>query len=515
MGVESGLDLATPAESKSAAAKVAAAMGLKANGINAIAQNIGAGVAGQLSSAVGPSKQNGGDAANTLSSLPIGLAAFNLAQGIGQGTSIGLNLSQASASPSNGSNLLVIARNLGLGISTPIASTINFKNLTSQASASFSSVPLGLVAFSLAQGIGQGVSTGLNLTQKQFDPANNSDFTSLAQNLGLGIASPIASSVDVQTLIKQARASEGISMARLSDFAGSIGAGLGEGASRGLGLEKTDPSGTASRKRQAAQNPNAQDFPGIVQNFTMGLSEAFLQSSDLNKTLSSIGLNVNLSNISLLSLASGAGRGVGEGIAIGLNTDALRNLSSNSSVVSGNGVDLDQERAAELFTKGLLATFLQNGGVKSVSDAISAETENLTASVDVRKTAEGVARGLVEGSIHALSQAGGFQKVLAGDFPVELAFNISSLPASSFNDSLNGSAVAFTRGLASEGILLISKLIKSGKENSTLLKRGATESVGMTTSLFNILCTNGYRLQKSGTAPSYAGSAANDAFFSH
>ncbi|PVI01883.1 hypothetical protein DM02DRAFT_670923 [Periconia macrospinosa] len=488
MGVENGLNLTTPEESKIGAVKIAQSMGQESTGINMVAQNLGTGLSGQLSSAFAPtnnSDSSGNGLLGGLGSLPIGLAAFSLAQGIGQGTSRGLKLTQTTMNPVNSSDIMAIAQNFGMGVSEPIASNIDIQSLMSRSGAGLSSLPIGLMAFSLAQGIGQGTSSGLKLTQEKFEPVNNSDVTTIAQNLGLGISTPIASSIDVQSLLSQAGSGGGISLNQLPQIAASAGVGLGEGASRGLGFAKPGPAGSLSRKRQAPQDPNSLDIPGAVGNFTLGLSESFLKSADLNKALSSSGLasggggigGFNFSDISFVSLASGAGKGIGEGIAIGLDSNAPRNLSTKSFVVNDSGIDPDQEQIAEQFTKGLLASFLQNGGVKSVGNAVTSNAGGLTSSIDLPKTAEGVGRGLVEGSIHALSQAGGFQKVIAGDFPKELAFTLPPLPVSTFNDSLNGSAVAFTRGLAGEGVLLVSQLVKTTKDKSTLLRRDSTQSI--------------------------------------
>lgn len=367
----------------------------------------------------------------------------------------------------------LVAQNLGSGLSAQLAPALGNTS---------TSVPIGLAAFALAQGIGKGSASGLNLTQEKFEPKNASDIMGIASNFGLGISAPIAASIDVNKLVNQAGAGGSQIMAQIPQIAAAAGQGLGVGASKGLGLMKANMTGgSLFGKRQSLTDPNQVDIPGAVGNFTLGLSESFLGSSDLTKLLGSGapgGLNFNLDATGLISLASGAGKGAGEGLAIGLKITTAVNGTITSPVTSSNGVNQTQEQIAEEFVKGLVSGLLQNGGVTALGNAITSGSGGLTKSIDMAKAAEGAARGLVEGSVNAFSQAGGIQKTLSGDFPKELAMNLPSLPPTAFDDSLNGSAVAFTRGLSGEGILLFVQLMNMGKNGSTSspLKRSIEET---------------------------------------
>lgn len=370
-----------------------------------------------------------------------------------ESTAIATKVAAASGQQPTGINL--VAQNLGTGLSAQLAPTLG--NLSS------GNLPIGMVAFSLAQGIGQGSASGLNLTQQQFPPSNGSDVMTIAKNFGLGITGPIASSSGVQTLLSQAGGSSDI-MAQIPQIAAAAGAGLGQGASIGLGLTKSGTTGTLA-KRQAANSPAQMDVPGIVGNLTLGLSQSFLESSNLSMLLQSSGGSLNLDSSSLVSLASGAGKGIGEGIALGLGGTAGNNSTALVSRATSGG-NQTEEQIAEQFTKNLVVSLLQNGGLKAIGDSLTSQAGGLTTNVDIAKAAEGAARGLVEGSVSALSEAGGLQKVIKGDFPEELATNLPSLPQTKFNDSLNGSVVAFTRGLSGEGVLLISQMLNMGKNSS-------------------------------------------------
>lgn len=354
----------------------------------------------------------------------------------------------AASSNSQPTGLNLIAQNLGSGLAGQLTPALG--NLGGD-------VDVGMAVFALAQGIGQGSASGLNLTSQQFGPSNASDIMGIAKNFGLGVSEPIAGSINFQQLLGQGGGSD--IMAQIPQIAAAAGQGLGEGASNGLGLAKAGNTSSLSR-RQAATDPSQLDVPGTVSDFTRGLSQAFLGSADLSKLGLGGGLNFSLDSTALVSLASGAGKGIGEGVAIGLNLTAAGNVTSPAT--GGAGAN-EQEQIAEQFTQGLVAALLQNGGTTFLQNAIS--SQGLTKTISPAKAAEGAARGLVEGSVNALSMAGGVKKVLAGDFSPQLAMNLPSMPPSTFDDSVNGSAVAFARGLSGEGTLLIAQLLK----NSSLL----------------------------------------------
>ncbi|KAF9729295.1 hypothetical protein PMIN04_009289 [Paraphaeosphaeria minitans] len=392
--------------------------------------------------------------------------AYFLGIGIGMGTENGLNFTTPEESKAlatktaamigeeaTGFNL--VAQNLGSGLSGQLAPSLS--------SLGGGDLDIGMMAFSLAQGIGQGTANGLNLTQQQFPPTNGSDIMTIVKNFGLGATGPIASNIDVHGLLSQSGSTIDI-MSQLPQIAAAAGTGLGRGASAGLGLSKSGGNGTIA-KRQAAIDPAQMDVPGIVGKFTEGLSQTFLQSSNLSMLMPGGGSGFNLEGSTVVSLASGAGKGIGGGIALGLGVTPGNSSTTLASRATGGG-DLSVEQTTEQFTKNLMASLLQNGGIKAIGDTVTSKVGGLTSQWNIAQAAEGAARGLLEGSVSAISSAGGIQKVLKGDFPPELATNLPSLPQSQFNDSLNGSVVAFSRGLSGEGVLLISQLLK-GKTNSS------------------------------------------------
>ncbi|KAH8698049.1 hypothetical protein GQ44DRAFT_779310 [Phaeosphaeriaceae sp. PMI808] len=403
--------------------------------------------------------------------------AFFLGIGIGMGTGTGLNLTNKGEAEAiatrvastmdmqlTGGNL--VARNLGSGLSGQLVPALG--GLATD-------VPIGMAAFALAQGIGQGSASGLNLTQQKFEPKNGSDLMTIAGNLGLGVSMPIASSIDTQQLLGQAG---GQLMAQIPQIAMVAGQGLGNGAVKGLGLGKGANAtlGSLLGKRQAPADPGLAAITGAVGNFTFGLSESFLQSANLGKLIDPNAFNLNLGGNTILSFASGAGKGLGEGIAIGFN---VTNGTTTSPQPEVTGIDRNKEQLAKELVKGIAAGFLQNGGASAARNILSSSTGGLTNSIVFAQVAEGAARGIVEGAVHGLSQAGGLRNVLSGNFSKDLPMNLPSLPPSSFNDSINGSAVSFTRGLSGEGLLLFSQFLNGGKGNSQPPAKRSVDAMGV------------------------------------
>jgi len=364
----------------------------------------------------------------------------------------------ASAMGMEPTGLNLVAQNLGTGLSAQLAPALGNAD---------TDLPIGMAAFALAQGIGQGSANGLGLTQEAFQPNNGSDYMTIARNIGLGISGPIARNLNTQQLFNQSEFGGGVIMDQLPQIAMAAGHGLGEGASKGLGLKTpVNMTSSFSRKRQAPADPNQLDIAGAVGNFTSGLSESFLQSADLSKILDPSSLNLMPDAAGILSYASGAGKGLGEGVAIGLRLATASDGAVTSPETGSTGINATQERIAEQLVKGVVAGFLQNGGTSAAGKAFNSGAGGFMKNIVLAKAAEGAARGLVEGAINGLSQAGGLQNVLSGNFSMDLPMNLASLPPTAFDDTVNGSAVSFMRGLSGEGLLLFAQYMNAGKNGS-------------------------------------------------
>jgi hypothetical protein len=369
---------------------------------------------------------------------------------------IAINAAAAMGMEPTGLNL--VAQNLGTGLASQLAPA--FGNPVTD-------VPIGMAAYALAQGMGQGSANALGLTQENFEPNNGSDYMTIARNLGLGISGPIAGNINTQQLLNQTGFGGGVIMNQLPQLMMAAGQGLGEGACKGLGLDRpSNVTSSSFRKRQAPGDTNQFDIVGATGNFTSGLSESFFQSADLSKIFDPSSIKMNLDSAAILSYASGAGKGLGEGLAIGFNMVTASNGTITSPNTGNPGMNATQELIAEEMAKGLVAGFLQNGGSAAAGKALKTGAGRLPMNIDPACAAEGAARGLVEGAMNGISQAGGLRNVLSGNFSKDLPMNLRSLPPTTFNDSANGTAVSFMRGLSGEGLLLFAQYMNAGKDVS-------------------------------------------------
>lgn len=358
-------------------------------------------------------------------------------------------IAQAYNASATGLNL--VAQNLGSGLAGEMAPSFNKSNKS-----------LGPAVFALASGIGNATAMGLKLTQEQFLPSKDSSLEALAGNFGLGVTMPIASKIDVQALMRSLNGSGATSMLmqNLPEIAAAAGMGLGEGAKTGLGLVVTNQPPSGRQKRQQINDPLAGvNISQAVSSFTKGLSQSFIQGSNLSKLnpLSFFGLP-GLSNLrtAIRPLAAGAGAGIGMGFAVGLklkDEDAAPLFGGNIT-----GEDRQVALVAEGFVQNLVSNFLIDSTALQAAGQLIATSPSL---VNPAKAAEGFGRGTVEGILNAMSSVGGVKNLISGDVSPDAILNVPVLSPTDFDDSLNGSSVAFARGLTGEGTILIAEIIRN------------------------------------------------------
>jgi hypothetical protein len=370
-----------------------------------------------------------------------------------EANAIATNIATAYNASATGTNL--VARQLGTGLSRQITPAFGNNN-----------VSLGPAAFALASGIGNATAVGLGLTQQRFTPSADSSIEAIAGNFGLGVAMPIASNLDLQAMIKSLGNSSGISklMQDLPRIAAAAGTGLGEGARDGLGLTASKPSGSREQRRQSVDpTTETPDFLGTVQSFARGLSQSFLQGSSFANL--NIGMGTILpSQTELLAMlrpiAAGAGAGIGMGVAIGLNFKA----ADAPPVISGNITCNDEQKAlvAEGFTQNLFSNFLLNSSaIQQAKEFITNNPPKAVQDIDGAKAAEGFARGIIEGVVSAMYSVGGVKNLISGNLPDTAYDDVPVLAPTQFNDTLNGSAVGFARGLTGKATILIAEIARN------------------------------------------------------
>ncbi|EFQ87027.1 hypothetical protein PTT_17605 [Pyrenophora teres f. teres 0-1] len=389
--------------------------------------------------------------------------ALFLGIGLGVGATTGLNLTDnqeaidiaakiAAANNASATGLNLIAQQLGSGLTSAITPSLN-------SNTNFSFSP---AAYALASGIGNATAKGLGLSTQQYLPSNVSSIEAIAGNIGLGVTGPIISNIDFQALVKNAGGS--MFMQQLPQIAAAAGMGLGEGARDGLGLTSTS---AGIQKRQAAGDASsATNLSEAVGVFAKGLSRSFVEGSNFSILATGTSFTDMMDLKAMLQpLSAGAGAGLGAGVAIGLGFK-----DANSGPIFGINMTEDNEQtamAAESFTQNLLANFLANStALQQAQKLITDSPSSVFQNVDPAKAAEGFARGTIEGFLSALASVGGINNLINGTIPANAIYNVPVLKPTRFDDSVNGSAVGFARGLTGKGTILLAQIARNLTQGS-------------------------------------------------
>lgn len=349
------------------------------------------------------------------------------------------------------------ARNFGTGLAGQLTPSFGKSNTSA--------------AFALASGIGNATAMSFGLTQQRFAPSEDSGLEAIAGNFGLGIATPIVSKIKIRALITSLGGDETMSgfIQQLPQIAAAAGTGFGEGAKNALGIATTAQIPPGKNRRQGSnENGTSVNVPEAVVSFAKGLSQSFLQGSDLTKLTLMGGTNLTSMfdlQTMLRPIAAGAGAGIGMGVAIGLKLKS----SDESPSYSGNLTGQDQQTAmvAEGFYQNLFLNLLANStALEQASQLFSSNAPQIFKGIDPAKAAEGFGRGTLEGVMTAMSSVGGLKNLISGDIPADAMESIPVLQPTTFNDTLNGSAVAFARGLMGEGTILIAEIVRNMTRSS-------------------------------------------------
>lgn len=391
--MSTGLNFTSMDTAKAQASRVASAFNVSATGINLAAQNIGNGLGGQIAPSLG---QSG------MTSVSIGPAAYSLASGIGNSTAKALGLTNKIFLPLNGSDIVAIAGNLGLGISAPIVSNVDFqaimKGLGGNGTGASLMQQLPQIAAAAGNGLGEGARNGLGLQQAKqaANPVNKRQVN----------ANPLQG-IDVLETVNQFT-------------------------------------------------------KGLSQSLLTGVDVATL-TSNLNMTGSLGGM---IDPAIFPDLAAGAGSGIGMGLAIGLMlkpVDATSLIAQGGNLSGDMQTAVTAEMFTQNLVSNFL---LNSTALQALGTTMSNNTPQFLKNAEVAKAAEGFARGAIEGISTALSSVGGFQNLLSGNFSDNALTNVPVLSASKFNDSVNGSAVGFARGFMGEGTILIGDVLKKINQNA-------------------------------------------------
>ncbi|KAI9170704.1 hypothetical protein HJFPF1_00174 [Paramyrothecium foliicola] len=354
-GAATGLKLTTAQQADAQTKLAAKQANLDPGGINGVAANLGSG----LTSVIVPLVPVG--ALQAQIAPVIGGAAFSLAQGIGNATAGGLNLTTEQFAPSSNPNATIadIAGNVGLGITRPIASNIDVQGLLKQAMSQMPTIDVPAALAAAGRGFGNGATTGLGIAKGQppaqpaqpsqpagtpvapaTDNGNNVaprqanapapapapgagiDIPKAVEGFTGGLASSFLGSTDftrIQQLVGlDTNGVQDMITQQIPQAAIRAAKGLAQGTAQGLGILKA-----GVQVGQPTFQPGPMfDVPGVAEDFTTSLTSNFLGSANITAVtgnLANAGADqANQLIQSLPAIVQGAGKGFGAGAARGL-----------------------------------------------------------------------------------------------------------------------------------------------------------------------------------------------------
>ncbi|OAA41729.1 hypothetical protein NOR_05237 [Metarhizium rileyi] len=411
--------------------------------------------------------------ANSLASMlpPIdfGATALDIGSGLGKGAAVGLKLVQNDTDgfpvppPGASADIPKIAGSLAFGLSRSLSESVNTSSV-GLGNILPADLDIGSAVLRAGRGLGSGASLGLGLASDQnFTPpavTSQSDIPGIAEAFTFGLSNSLTDKVNLSSQVGSLGSM--LPPIDIGATALSTGAGLGLGTAKGLGL---------SNKALAPASPaSVNDIPNIAGNLAFGLSDAV--SGSLNTTdllarfgggagdLLKGGVNGLVSKFGAPA-ASGLGRGLGKGAAIGLG---LQPEGSPEPLESAAAGDVDIAGITQNFAEGLSSRFLANGTIDKLTAGLTEATGgglgSLTSSIDIPRLANGFTRGLVTGAGDGVEAIGGIDAILAGQSKPPAG----TVPDSKieFNDSAGGAAVGFGQGLGSSGVVTLQKLLARG-----------------------------------------------------
>lgn len=384
-------------------------------------------------------------------------AAMFLGTGLGAGTAQGLNLAsaqmttQVAAKVAADNNMKATGinpaiQNAALGATASLLGAVNVSSLTSTASGAFGNIDIKGAVVSLATGLGNGTSAGLQLSPQAMTlqaPVGNST-GDIVGAFAFGLTKTVTSNIDVSRLVNMTGGSfdvQKLTGQPTSQIALSLAQGIGNGTASGLKLTQANiapPTGTS-----AADTLGAFGF-GLVDSIARNIN-----TSSLTSGFSSMNLSQSLDKINLAKTASSFGTGLGSGAASGLGL--------SSAIVGApdpNGNDIPN--IAGNFAFGLTKSVTQNFNISSIQSGNS-QLSGLSTNLDVGRVAQGAAMGFIQGADDAVTSMGGLQALINGTAKM----STTPLPATSstFNDSVGGAATGFGQGLGGQGTLAAVQLL--------------------------------------------------------
>lgn len=307
-------------------------------------------------------------------------------------------------------------------------------------------------------GAGEGAAQGLNLVSAKMSMGTGA---AVAQENGMkstGFNAAIESAAMglTATALRALRQGNTLQLPDLGPVAEALGGGLGDGAATGLKL-------TTDNRRPPM---NASSLDGVAGSFAFGLSKSLAEKANTSNLFGQMG-GQNGSGVTdmLLKLAgpaaSGLGRGIGSGVAVGLGLQPDGGPATTAKTTDADG-GVDVGRVAQDFALGLTSRFLANGTATKAIDGLTGGNGGggLGANLDVGRIANGLARGLLAGAGDGAQALGGVSAILSGNAMAQTA--PSPETKVTFNDSVGGAATGFGQGLGNSAVITVQKLLSGG-----------------------------------------------------
>lgn len=346
-GAAQGLSLAPADMTKAAAAKVASDNGQKATGLNPVIMNAAMGATAALVGAVNVTRLTA-SAGGLVSGIDFRGLALGLGEGLGNGTSAGLQLSPQAAllQAPPGNTSAEIAGTFGFGLTKSVAANINTSSLLSSSSltSGLSSLNISMftggqsvsqIALVLAQGLGNGASSGLKLTQANLAPPAGNSVADTLGAFGFGLVDSVASNINTTQLLSSSmniNVNQLVGNISLGQTGQSFGTGLGSGFAAGLNLSSAIAD---------APNPNANDVPSIAGNFAFGLTKGLVENINATMLINSAataastggGLSSLTGSLDISRVAQGSAMGFIQGAS-----DAINSMGGLQALINGTAM---------------------------------------------------------------------------------------------------------------------------------------------------------------------------------
>ncbi|KAI1334475.1 hypothetical protein F5Y15DRAFT_290497 [Xylariaceae sp. FL0016] len=360
--------------------------------------------------------------------------------GVGEGAAQGLNLTTAENAKAIGAKVLAAHNmdssglnptfeNVGMGATASLLGAVDLSSLGG-------GLDLGPTIMSLASGIGTGAVNGLKIAAPT--PPNGTDVPAIAGMFGFGLANSVAGSIDPSAL---ASGATGDLTAQLPSAVLSLAQGMGNGALTGLKIHSIAP-------------PSGTEVSELAGSFGFGLTQAVTSNMDISQLSSGTGgLDTTMLMQMLPAAASGLGKGLGEGIPVGLGVQSDPGVIATRPMPDGQ---IDVGGLTENFAMGLTSRLLANDTFSKLMSS-EGDSTGLVSNIDFQSVAGGLARGLLQGATDSINSMGGVQALIDGT--VQSPSGAVNNTLVQFNDSVNGAAVGFGQGFGSQGVLVAQSLI--------------------------------------------------------